>query len=59
MSVQSTYMHARLLIYDISNTSLSYRLPPSMPAPAEFLSYIDSNADAFIKRLADAVAIPS
>ncbi|KDR77094.1 hypothetical protein GALMADRAFT_66148 [Galerina marginata CBS 339.88] len=30
-----------------------------MPAPAEFLKYIDNNTDAFIKRLADAVAIPS
>ncbi|KAF8966547.1 hypothetical protein BDZ97DRAFT_1903667 [Flammula alnicola] len=30
-----------------------------MPAPTEFLNYIDSNADVFIKRLADAVAIPS
>jgi Cys-Gly metallodipeptidase DUG1 len=30
-----------------------------MPAPTEFLNYVDSNADAFIKRLADAVAIPS
>jgi Cys-Gly metallodipeptidase DUG1 len=30
-----------------------------MPAPAEFLKYIDDNADGFIKRLVDAVAIPS
>jgi Cys-Gly metallodipeptidase DUG1 len=30
-----------------------------MAAPAEFLQYIDTNADAFIQRLADAVAIPS
>jgi Cys-Gly metallodipeptidase DUG1 len=30
-----------------------------MPAPPELLNYIDSNADAFIKRLADAVAIQS
>ncbi|KJA23862.1 hypothetical protein HYPSUDRAFT_39388 [Hypholoma sublateritium FD-334 SS-4] len=30
-----------------------------MPAPTQFLSYIDSHADAFIQRLADAVAIPS
>ncbi|KAF8960946.1 glutamate carboxypeptidase [Flammula alnicola] len=30
-----------------------------MPAPTEFLNYIDSKADVFIKRLADAVAIPS
>ncbi|TFK29507.1 CNDP dipeptidase [Coprinopsis marcescibilis] len=30
-----------------------------MAAPSEFLNYIDSNADAFIQRLADAVAIPS
>jgi len=30
-----------------------------MAAPAEFLQYIDANADAFIQRLADAVAIPS
>ena len=30
-----------------------------MPAPAEFLKYIDGNANAFIKRLAEAVAIPS
>lgn len=27
-------------------------------APKEFLDFVDSNADAFIKRLADAVAIP-
>lgn len=31
----------------------------NMPAPTQFLSYIDSHADAFIQRLADAVAIPS
>ena len=30
-----------------------------MPAPAEFLKYVDSNADVFIQRLAEAVAIPS
>lgn len=30
-----------------------------MAAPAEFLKYIDDNAESFIKRLADAVAIPS
>jgi len=30
-----------------------------MPAPSDFLQYVDSNADAFIKRLADAVSIPS
>ncbi|KAF9045441.1 hypothetical protein BJ165DRAFT_1477418 [Panaeolus papilionaceus] len=30
-----------------------------MPAPQEFLNYIDSNAESFIKRLSDAVAIPS
>ncbi|TFK32085.1 hypothetical protein BDQ12DRAFT_617664 [Crucibulum laeve] len=30
-----------------------------MPAPAEFIKFIDSNADAFIQRLSDAVAIPS
>ncbi|KAG5637215.1 hypothetical protein H0H81_005378 [Sphagnurus paluster] len=30
-----------------------------MPAPTEFLDFVDSNADAFIKRLGDAVAIPS
>ncbi|KAJ3502728.1 hypothetical protein NLJ89_g8755 [Agrocybe chaxingu] len=30
-----------------------------MPAPTEFLTYIDAKADVFIKRLADAVAIPS
>ncbi|KAF4613357.1 hypothetical protein D9613_011016 [Agrocybe pediades] len=30
-----------------------------MPAPSEFLKYIDGNADAFIKRLAEAVSIPS
>ncbi|PPQ82701.1 hypothetical protein CVT25_009398 [Psilocybe cyanescens] len=30
-----------------------------MPAPTQFLKYIDSNTDAFIKRLGDAVAIPS
>ncbi|KAJ7687614.1 hypothetical protein B0H17DRAFT_1160434 [Mycena rosella] len=30
-----------------------------MPAPAELLSYIDAHTDAFIARLAEAVAIPS
>ncbi|KAF8635572.1 hypothetical protein AX15_000222 [Amanita polypyramis BW_CC] len=30
-----------------------------MPAPADFISFIDANADKFIQRLADAVAIPS
>ncbi|KAG5335580.1 hypothetical protein C0989_000969, partial [Termitomyces sp. Mn162] len=30
-----------------------------MPAPSEFLQFIDSNADGFIQRLSDAVAIPS
>lgn len=30
-----------------------------MPAPVEFLKFVDANADAFIKRLAEAVAIPS
>ncbi|KII91485.1 hypothetical protein PLICRDRAFT_38246 [Plicaturopsis crispa FD-325 SS-3] len=30
-----------------------------MPAPAEILQYIDQNADAFIERLGEAVAIPS
>jgi len=44
----------------VSVTSLS---DPSeiviMPAPAAFLEFIDKNADAFIKRLAAAVAIPS
>jgi Cys-Gly metallodipeptidase DUG1 len=30
-----------------------------MAAPKEFLSYIDAHADAFIERLAEAVAIPS
>jgi hypothetical protein len=30
----------------------------TMPAPATFLGYIDENADRFIQRLADAVAIP-
>jgi len=30
-----------------------------MPAPNEFLEYIDRNSDAFVKRLAAAVAIPS
>ena len=30
-----------------------------MAAPTEFLQYIDSKADAFIQRLADAVQIPS
>jgi hypothetical protein len=29
-----------------------------MSAPAEFLDFIDKNADKFIQRLADAVAIP-
>ncbi|KAF9484099.1 CNDP dipeptidase [Pholiota conissans] len=29
------------------------------PTPKEFLNYIDSHADGFIKRLSDAVAIPS
>lgn len=31
---------------------------PSMPAPQEFIKYIDDKADAFIQRLSDAVAIP-
>ncbi|KAL5514761.1 hypothetical protein ACEPAG_2077 [Sanghuangporus baumii] len=30
-----------------------------MPAPKQFLDYVDANANNFIKRLADAVAIPS
>ncbi|KAJ7210787.1 hypothetical protein GGX14DRAFT_624931, partial [Mycena pura] len=30
-----------------------------MPAPAEFLSYVDAQADAFIARLGEAVGIPS
>ncbi|KAK2460830.1 hypothetical protein APHAL10511_007300 [Amanita phalloides] len=30
-----------------------------MPAPADFINYIDANASKFIQRLADAVAIPS
>ncbi|KAI5120388.1 hypothetical protein M0805_000168 [Coniferiporia weirii] len=30
-----------------------------MPAPTKFLDFVDANADRFIKRLADAVAIPS
>ncbi|CCM05748.1 uncharacterized protein FIBRA_07980 [Fibroporia radiculosa] len=30
-----------------------------MPAPSQFISYIDSNVDSFIKRLGEAVAIPS
>ncbi|KAF9453338.1 glutamate carboxypeptidase [Macrolepiota fuliginosa MF-IS2] len=30
-----------------------------MPAPPEFLKYVDDNANNFIQRLADAVAIPS
>ncbi|KAF8065059.1 hypothetical protein FPV67DRAFT_1695822 [Lyophyllum atratum] len=30
-----------------------------MPAPTEFLDFVDTNADAFIQRLSDAVAIPS
>ncbi|KAL5520720.1 hypothetical protein ACEPAF_2722 [Sanghuangporus sanghuang] len=30
-----------------------------MPAPRQFLNYVDANANNFIKRLADAVAIPS
>jgi len=29
-----------------------------MPAPQQFLQYIDDNADSFIKRLGEAVAIP-
>ena len=29
-----------------------------MPAPREFVDFVDKNADAFIKRLAEAVAIP-
>lgn len=29
-----------------------------MPAPLEFINFIDDNADVFIKRLSDAVAIP-
>ncbi|KAF7328057.1 CNDP dipeptidase [Mycena kentingensis (nom. inval.)] len=31
----------------------------TMAAPADFLAYVDANADRFIKRLSDAVAIPS
>lgn len=27
-------------------------------APAEFLQYVDAHKDAFVKRLADAIAIP-
>ncbi|KAL0945990.1 hypothetical protein HGRIS_012268 [Hohenbuehelia grisea] len=30
-----------------------------MPAPSDFLQFVDQNADAFIQRLAEAVAIPS
>ncbi|EPQ54997.1 CNDP dipeptidase [Gloeophyllum trabeum ATCC 11539] len=30
-----------------------------MPAPAKFTEFVDANADKFIQRLADAVAIPS
>lgn len=30
----------------------------TMSAPAQFLDFIDKNADKFIQRLADAVAIP-
>ncbi|KAG6887961.1 hypothetical protein C0995_011354 [Termitomyces sp. Mi166 len=30
-----------------------------MPAPAELLQFVDNNADNFIQRLSDAVAIPS
>lgn len=30
----------------------------TMPAPTEFLQFVDQNADAFIQRLSDAVAIP-
>ncbi|TFL03837.1 CNDP dipeptidase [Pterulicium gracile] len=30
-----------------------------MPAPKQILEFVDTNADAFIKRLAEAVAIPS
>src|ERR1700722_11257156 len=30
----------------------------TMPAPSKFLEYINNNADSFIQRLADAVAIP-
>jgi len=39
---------------------ISHFLRPrqTMAAPAIFLGYIDENADRFIKRLADAVAIP-
>jgi len=29
-----------------------------MPAPPEFINFVDNNANAFIKRLGDAVAIP-
>jgi len=29
-----------------------------MPAPSQFIDFVDRNADAFIQRLADAVAIP-
>ena len=39
--------------------SLPYIQPlQAMPVPAAFLGYIDENSDRFIKRLADAVAIP-
>lgn len=30
----------------------------TMATPTEFLKFVDENADAFIQRLADAVAIP-
>ncbi|KAJ6545634.1 hypothetical protein B0H19DRAFT_999261, partial [Mycena capillaripes] len=40
---------------------LSYLISTStrMPAPAELLSYIDANTDAFIARLSEAVSIAS
>lgn len=31
---------------------------PDMPAPGNFIEFIDKNADGFIQRLANAVAIP-
>jgi hypothetical protein len=42
---------------DLSRATTSC-VPSKMPAPPEFIQFIDNNADAFIKRLSDAVAIP-
>lgn len=66
-------MHLRVLKMEVSlrlgscatqpahiptNTPHSPIITSKMPAPSQFLEYVDSNANKFIKRLADAVAIP-